>query len=80
MSKELRIRTEGYENKNIKIYLDEITQEEGEISVAMMEDTDGDGMISIVHYVGDIDGDNIRDKYDEKILRELGNSILKIRL
>ncbi|MBI6154964.1 hypothetical protein JEP92_23130 [Serratia surfactantfaciens] len=80
MVKELRIRTEGYENKNTKIYLDEITQEEGEISIAMIEDTDGDGIINIVHYVGDIDGDLIRDKYDEKILRDLGNSIMKIKL
>lgn len=63
--KELRIRTEDYETKKTKIYIDKTTQEEGETSVAMME------------Y---IDGDNIIDKYDKKILRDLGNSIMKIKL
>lgn len=79
MKKEICLRTEGYGGKNVKVFLD--VTSEGELSTAaMLEDSDGDGVIDIVKYVGDIDGDGDRDDDDKQLLLDIGNLLLKIKL
>lgn len=79
MKKEIFLRTEGYGEGCPKIFL-EVMNDNTVITAAMLEDTNNDGVIDIVRHVGDIDGDSERDNDDEKLLRDIGNLFLKIKL
>ena len=77
---EICLRTQNYGQNKIKLFLDILYPEEGRsVTSAMLEDTDGDGIIDNVNFVGDIDGDADRDEADRQLLLKMGNLFLRVR-